>query len=652
MLNNFVRYGRALLWIVALALTSHTQAQTPITLFGTTNDVVNFTRAGGGAVPWTLTSSNSIMVVPGTGNIQSTQSFGDFVLHAEFLLPAAGNGNCGIYLQGRYEIQIFNSFGVTTTDTNDCGAIWGLTAPSINACRAPGIWQSYDIYFQQPQWNGNTKVANARVTVVLNGVTVQNNVAIANSTVGGVAEAPTSGPIVLQDNSSDVQFRNITITPYTVVAGTVRNALNGQTVPGVSVTLNGGATAVTTAQGQFTFTNVPVSTVAISAAAAGFNSYFNGFALTVVPTNVISFAMSPAIANTNTMRLVLNWGASPSDLDSHLETPVIGATNYHVYFGDRGSLSFDPFASLDVDDVTGFGPETITITNFFTGTYHYYVHNFSGFFGGGQTLAGCGATAQLYTSTGLAAAVQVPATGVGDYWYVARIDGDSRVVTIVNQVTNQVPVVLGAPTFTNLPQSVVTNLGATAVFNVGATGTGPLSYQWRLNGVNISGANGTMLAVSNIQLGNRGQYTCLVSSPLGSIITQPATLSLNTVAAIVQPQFLSVPPGTNVTFLAGVIGLGVFQYQWRFFGINIPGATNTSLTLTNVQVANGGSYSFVVSSPTGTPLTTADASLEVLRSPSITSHPVGATNLAGDTVNFIVERLARLRSSTNGSATA
>ena len=183
------------------------------TLFGTTNDVNNFVRSAGGPSQWFLTSSNSIQVVPGTGNIQSTQSFGDFILHAEFLLPASGNGNCGIFLQGRYEVQIFNSFGVTVLGSNDCGAIWGQIPPSTNACRPAGQWQTYDIIFHQPQWNGNTKVADARATVVLNGVTVQNNVVITNRTTGGAGEGPTLGPVTLQDNGTAVQFRNIQITP-------------------------------------------------------------------------------------------------------------------------------------------------------------------------------------------------------------------------------------------------------------------------------------------------------------------------------------------------------------------------------------------------------------------------------------------------------
>ncbi|MEQ2006712.1 MAG: immunoglobulin domain-containing protein, partial [Limisphaerales bacterium] len=186
------------------------------TLFATNSDVGNFIRVGGGAVLWTLTGSNTLLVVPSTGSIQSTQNFGDFILHAEFRCPSptdAGNGNSGIYLQNRYEIQIFNSFGVAVPGGNDIGAVWNQTPASVNAALPAGQWQTYDITFHQAQWNGNTKVANARVTVVLNGVTVQNETIVTGPTTGGVAEGPTPGPVVLQDNGSSVQFRNIRITP-------------------------------------------------------------------------------------------------------------------------------------------------------------------------------------------------------------------------------------------------------------------------------------------------------------------------------------------------------------------------------------------------------------------------------------------------------
>ena len=213
------RAARRLLPLLALALASLAPAQAPpppLVLFNSP-DTSQFVAVGSGApVPWTLIGTNVLEVVPGTGSIQSTQSFNDFVLHVEFRTPSptdAGNGNSGVFLQGRYEVQIFNSVGVISPTGNDCGAIWNQRAPSTNAYLGPGVWQSYDITFNAAQWNGNVKIANARATVVLNGVTVQNNVNLTTSTSGGDSEAPTPGPVVLQDNNSAVQFRNVTIRP-------------------------------------------------------------------------------------------------------------------------------------------------------------------------------------------------------------------------------------------------------------------------------------------------------------------------------------------------------------------------------------------------------------------------------------------------------
>jgi hypothetical protein len=192
------------------------QAPAPISLFNGTDTSQLMAVSGGGPVPWNLVGPDILEVLPGTGNIQSISNYNDFILHAEFRIPSppdSGNGNSGIFLQGRYEVQIFNSFGVAVPTGNDCGAIWNQRAASTNACRAPGNWQTYDITFRAAQWNGYSKIANAKVTVVLNGVTVQNNVDITTSTTGGALESPTPGPIVLQDNNSVVQFRNITIRP-------------------------------------------------------------------------------------------------------------------------------------------------------------------------------------------------------------------------------------------------------------------------------------------------------------------------------------------------------------------------------------------------------------------------------------------------------
>ena len=188
-----------------------------VALFDGTDTAKWVPVGGAGAVSWPIVGvDNALEVAVGVGSIQSTQTFTDFNLHLEFRTPNpsdANGGNSGVFLQGRYEVQIFESFGRVALDTNDCGAIWGQRAPRVNAALGAGEWQTYDITFRAAQFNGTNKVANARVTVVLNGVTVQDDVVITGPTAGGAPEFPLAGPIVLQDNGSQVQFRNIRVTP-------------------------------------------------------------------------------------------------------------------------------------------------------------------------------------------------------------------------------------------------------------------------------------------------------------------------------------------------------------------------------------------------------------------------------------------------------
>ncbi len=151
-----------------------------------------------------------------TNDIQTRDTFGDFHLHLEFRLPAtrAGLGeqdraNSGVYLQGRYEVQILDSFGGALAGQNDLGAIYGQHDASTNAALPSGTWQSYDIEFRAARWSGGQKTEDARATVWLNGEKVQDDVALSGPTMLGAPEADTPGPIVLQDHGSGVSFRNI-----------------------------------------------------------------------------------------------------------------------------------------------------------------------------------------------------------------------------------------------------------------------------------------------------------------------------------------------------------------------------------------------------------------------------------------------------------
>src|SRR4051794_35883690 len=131
---------------------------------------------------WKLVGGGAMQVQG--GNIMTREKFGGrFRLHVEFrvpYMPTAGGqarGNSGVYLQGRYEVQVLDSYGLKSRN-NDCGAIYEVAAPLVNACKAPTVWQSYDIDFTAPECKDGKLVKWARVTVRQNGVKIHDNVEV------------------------------------------------------------------------------------------------------------------------------------------------------------------------------------------------------------------------------------------------------------------------------------------------------------------------------------------------------------------------------------------------------------------------------------------------------------------------------------------
>ena len=173
-------------------------------------------RDGKSEVKWTL--KDGVMEgVKGHGDIVTKEKFGGkFKLHLEFRVPyepgnsGQGRGNSGVYLQGRYEVQILDSYGLKP-GKNDCGAIYEIAAPAVNACKAPTVWQSYDIEFTAPTVENGKKTAPARMTVYQNGVKIHDDVAVTsdNTRAGAGGDISKLGPILLQDHGHPVQFRNV-----------------------------------------------------------------------------------------------------------------------------------------------------------------------------------------------------------------------------------------------------------------------------------------------------------------------------------------------------------------------------------------------------------------------------------------------------------
>ena len=190
-----------------------------IVLFDGTSLANWASKKDGSPAPWRVEDC-AMQVVPGTGDICTKPLFADHFLHLEFKLsdmPEAqgqGKSNSGVFIQGRYEIQVLDSTGWDVPGLGDCGAIYDQYAPLTNACRPALEWQTYDVIFRAPRCEGKVVKERARITVLHNGTVIQNNVELP-----GVTGAPSDtdvqlpGHLRLQDHGNIVWYRNIWAVP-------------------------------------------------------------------------------------------------------------------------------------------------------------------------------------------------------------------------------------------------------------------------------------------------------------------------------------------------------------------------------------------------------------------------------------------------------
>jgi hypothetical protein len=184
-------------------------------------DLLKWRQKDGSAAKWKL-GAGYFEVAPGTGQLYTRESFGDCQLHVEFAEPTPPQGedqergNSGVFLHDRYEVQVLDSYQSQTYPDGQAGAVFGQFPPLVNASRAPGLWQTYDIVFHGPRLDAAGHLARpARMTVFLNGVLVQDNVELTGPTAYRkrppyVAE-PEKQPLSLQDHGSAVRYRNVWI---------------------------------------------------------------------------------------------------------------------------------------------------------------------------------------------------------------------------------------------------------------------------------------------------------------------------------------------------------------------------------------------------------------------------------------------------------
>lgn len=188
-----------------------------ITLFDGTSTAM-WTHRDGSPINW-IVEDGTLTVKRGAGCIVSTVKYGDAHIHVEWCEPdmpdktGQEKGNSGVYIHGAYELQVLDSYGIENPGLGDCGAIYSVFTPRVNACKPAMEWQTYDIFLRAPRFDADGNVTeNARVTILQNGVCIQNNIELWRTTPGGIVEEKVAvGPLLLQDHGNPVSFRNVWI---------------------------------------------------------------------------------------------------------------------------------------------------------------------------------------------------------------------------------------------------------------------------------------------------------------------------------------------------------------------------------------------------------------------------------------------------------
>jgi hypothetical protein len=206
--------------VIAPGKTSQDAPSDAIILFNGKN-LSQWQHVNGAIASWYV-KENYIQCRPGSGNIQTKKGFGDCQLHIEWRTPdtAKGEGqergNSGIFFMGRYELQVLDSYRNRTYSNGQAGSIYKQSMPLVNVCRGPGEWQTYDVIFTAPRFNVDSTIKSpATITVLQNGVLIQNNVSLWGGTeyigIPTYKMHSNKEPLILQDHGNTVKYRNIWI---------------------------------------------------------------------------------------------------------------------------------------------------------------------------------------------------------------------------------------------------------------------------------------------------------------------------------------------------------------------------------------------------------------------------------------------------------
>jgi len=410
------------------------------------------------------------------------------------------------------------------------------------------------------------------------------------------------------------------------IAGNVKNS-GGQNLSGAVVTTNtGGYSATTDANGNYIMTGVSPGTYNVTASKSGYQSQTQtGKTVNSNQTTTVNFTLTPSsgtelLTNGSFDNGCTGWSHSESPSNSYWgcgykaypgtssgngghswnaflacggwfcdlaftgelhqdNVPVVGGQTYNA----SAQVYYEPVAHTDPGDQK----ERIVLI-FNNGTTHYGTwHTHVNGNGWDQiTLSGTipsGATSMTF---------KVELSHVDSQWSgTGAVDECS----FISQASGCTP-----PSITTHPQSQTKCVGQSVTFTVVASGTTPLSYQWKKNGVDISGATSSSYTISTVTTADAGSYTCYVSNACGNVTSNAATLTVNTPPSITtQPSSQTKTLGQSVTFTVAASGTTPLSYQWRKNGSNISGATSSSYTISYVKTSDAGNYDCVVSNTCG-----------------------------------------------------
>jgi hypothetical protein len=412
-----------------------------------------------------------------------------------------------------------------------------------------------------------------------------------------------NGTVMSGDTNASLTLTNVPAAQsgsYAVVVANPAGSITSQVVT-LTVNIPAGITTQPQSQAVVQSQNASFSVVASGTAPFGYQWNFNGTAMsgdtnaTLTLTNV-----QPAQTGSYTVVVANSWGSVTSAVVSlTVYVPPAITTqpqSQSVIQGQNASLS-----------VAASGTASLS--------YQWYFN--------GSSLGGGGNSSTLTLN-------DLGTNNGGNYTVVVNNNWGS-VTSSVATVTVLVPAGI-----TTQPQSQAIVQGQNASFSVVANGSAPLNYQWNFDGTAMSGDTNASLTLTNVQPAQAGSYTVVVTNSAGSTTSQVATLTVDVPAGIMtQPQSQAVVQSQTASFSVVASGTAPFGYQWNFDGTAMSGDTNATLTLTNVQPAQAGSYTVVVANSWGS-VTSAVVSLTVYVPPAITTQPQSQTVIQGQNASLSV----------------